>query len=66
MNSHNDTNTDTQTTGYACIQRYVKTLDSSPGVYRMLDGDSRVLYVGNPRARSDGHPIRTPHERSRS
>ena len=32
--------------GNACIQAYVKTLDSSPGVYRMLDKDDRVLYVG--------------------
>ena len=49
MTSHDESTSESQPTGYACIQRYVKTLDSSPGVYRMLDGDSRVLYVGKAR-----------------
>ena len=36
-------------TGHALIQSYLKTLDSSPGVYRMLDPEHNVLYVGKAR-----------------
>ena len=51
-------------TGFDVIQSYLKTLDASPGVYRMLDSESRVLYVGKARnlrarvsnyARPSGH-----------
>ncbi|MDG2429957.1 MAG: excinuclease ABC subunit UvrC [Paracoccaceae bacterium] len=35
--------------GYTLIHSYLKTLDSSSGVYRMLDDQNRVLYVGKAR-----------------
>ena len=51
-------------TGHDLIQDYLKTLDGSPGVYRMLNAASEVLYVGKARnlrarvsnyARPSGH-----------
>lgn len=35
--------------GHDVVQGYLKTIDNSPGVYRMLDRESRVLYVGKAR-----------------
>jgi excinuclease ABC subunit C len=36
-------------TGHEVIQDYLRTLDGSPGVYRMLNAASEVLYVGKAR-----------------
>lgn len=36
--------------GVGVIERYLKTLSSKPGVYRMIGADGRVLYVGKAKA----------------
>ena len=58
---------ETPRTGHEVIQEYLRTLDGSPGVYRMLNAASEVLYVGKARnlkarvsnyARTTGHSAR--------
>ncbi|MEI4232756.1 excinuclease ABC subunit UvrC [Roseovarius sp. D22-M7] len=56
--------TDTPKTGPAVIRDYLRSLDASPGVYRMLDAQARVLYVGkarNLRARVSNYARPTGH-----
>jgi excinuclease ABC subunit C len=39
----------TPLSGHEVIRNFVKTLPSSPGVYRMIDDTGEVVYVGKAR-----------------
>ncbi|SMQ71132.1 Excinuclease ABC subunit C [Devosia lucknowensis] len=62
-----DTPTTPQPSGPEVIRAFVRTLPAAPGVYRMLDADGGVIYVGKARSlksrvtnytRPEGLPVR--------
>ncbi|MEM6467263.1 MAG: GIY-YIG nuclease family protein, partial [Pseudomonadota bacterium] len=50
MTENTSNSADTSKPGHEVIREYVRTLGNGPGVYRMLDKEGAVLYVGKARA----------------